>query len=168
VVAKTLTVEAHGLPALHAKLRDGRLFKPTSDFLGDLGRTGQKTAQRASKPHPADKGTLGRFVLLDIDKDKARVHMAGSIANVAFTIEEGRRPGRRPPYTPIKKWAIAHGIIPDAKGNSAAVKELREDIKNRGTQGIHFMLQAQETVDKALHTGIPKTEHEIKKIWDRP
>ena len=162
-------IQVIGLDALRLKLRERRLLRPTRDFIGVLGRTAQKTAQRAAKPHPADKGTLGRALLLHMSSDgnTARVEPAQSIAGLAFTIEEGRRPGRRPPYRPIKRWLESHGFIPIARGTSKQIQAVREEIKARGTRGIHFMAQAQETVDKAMHEGIPKTEREIEALWDR-
>ncbi len=168
--SKQLTVSVVGLDALRLKLREGTVFTPARSFLKDLARVGQKTAQRAAKPHPADKGSLGRAILVDfaLDGTSARVAPAPSIAGIAFTLEEGRRPGKRPPYGPIKRWMISHGIITGARGEGKKVQEIREDIKKRGTRGIHFMKTAEEAVDKAMRTGIPKTEREIKGLWDRP
>ena len=162
-------VQFVGLEALRARLRDKHFLKPTRTFLHELGRVGQKTAQRAAKPHPADKGTLGRAILLDfaLDGSSARVAPAPRYAGIAFTIEEGRRPGRRPPYGPIKRWMISHGIIPEGRGTSKRVQEIREEIKAHGTRGVHFMAQAEKAVDKAMHDGIPKTEQEIRALWDR-
>jgi hypothetical protein len=164
-------VEIIGLDALRMKLREGRFLSPTRDFLKELGRVAQKTAQRAAKPHPADKGTLGRAILLDfaLDGSSARVAPAPAYRGIAFTIEEGRRPGRRPPHGPIKRWMISHGIIPEGRGKgiSQRVKDLREEIKLHGTRGVHFMAQAEKAVNKAMHEGIPKTEQEIKALWDR-
>jgi len=164
-------VEMVGLDQLRLRLREGRLLAPTRSFLQELGRVGQKTAQRAAKPHPADKGTLGRAILLDfaLDGSSARVAPAPAYAGIAFTIEEGRRPGRRPPHGPIKRWMISHGIIPEGRGKgiSERVKDFREEIKLHGTRGVHFMAQAEETVNKAIHEGIPKTAQEIKALWDR-
>ena len=162
-------VDVVGLDALRLRLRERRFLSPTRDFLRELGRVAQKTAQRAAKPHPADKGTLGRSILLDfaLDGSSARVAPAPRIAGIAFTIEEGRRPGRRPPYGPIKRWMISHGIIPAGRGTSKQVQELREEIKAHGTRGVHFMAQAEKAIDKAMHDGIPKTEQEIRALWDR-
>ena len=164
-------VDVVGLDAVRMKLREGHLLTPTRGFLRVLGRVGQKTAQRAAKPHPADKGTLGRAILLDfaLDGSSARVAPAPAYRGIAFTIEEGRRPGRRPPYGPIKRWMISHGIIPEGRGKgiSQRVREVREEIKLHGTRGVHFMAQAEKAVDKAMHDGIPKTEQEIKALWDR-
>jgi len=168
---KQFTVEFVGLDALRMKLREKRFLSPTRDFLKELGRVGQKTAQRAAKPHPADKGTLGRAILLDfaLDGSSARVAPAPAYSGIAFTIEEGRRPGRRPPHGPIKRWMISHGLIPEGRGKgiSQRVKDIREEIKLHGTRGVHFMAQAEKAVDKAMHDGIPKTEQEIKALWDR-
>jgi len=162
-------VQVVGLDQLRLRLREGRLLAPTRSFLQELGRVGQKTAQRAARPHPADKGTLGRAILLDfaLDGSSARVAPAPSVRGIAFTIEEGRRPGRRPPYGPIKRWMISHGIIPEGRGTSKQVQAVREEIKAQGTRGVHFMAQAREAVDKAMHSGIPKTEQEIRALWDR-
>jgi len=166
---KQFEVQFVGLEALRARLRDKHFLKPTRTFLHELGRVGQKTAQRAAKPHPADKGTLGRAILLDfaLDGSSARVAPAPRYAGIAFTIEEGRRPGRRPPYGPIKRWMISHGIIPEGRGTSKRVQEIREEIKLHGTRGVHFMAQAEVAVNKAMHDGIPKTEQEIRALWDR-
>ena len=162
-------VQFVGLEALRARLRDKHFLKPTRTFLHELGRVGQKTAQRAAKPHPADKGTLGRAILLDfaLDGSSARVAPASRYAGIAFTIEEGRSPGRRPPYGPIKRWMISHGIITGARGEGKRVREVQEEIKLHGTRGVHFMAQAEQAVNKAMHDGIPKTEQEIRALWDR-
>ena len=169
MAGKQLTVNVVGLDALRLKLREGRLLEPTRVFLKDLGRVGQKTAQRAAKPHPADKGTLGRGIRLDLalDGKSARIAPVRSIVGLAFTIEEGRRPGRRPPYGPIKRWMISHDIITGARGEGKRVQEMREDIKAKGTRGIHFMEIAEKAVEAAMRSGIPKTEGEIRALWDR-
>jgi hypothetical protein len=167
--SKQLTVSVVGLDALRLKLREGTVFTPARSFLKGLGRVGQKTAQRAAKPHPADKGSLGRAILLDfaLDGSSARIKPARSIIGIANTLEGGRRPGKRPPYGPIKRWMISHGIITGARGEGKKVQEMREDIKAKGTRGIYFMQAAQDAVNLAMHAGIPKTERGIKALWDR-
>lgn len=168
MAGQTFVIEAHGLQALQAKLRDGRLLRPTKEFVEDLGKTARKTAQHESLGRGGKKG-FGKFIFLDIEDggNVARVSVKGSVAGIVNTVEEGRKPGRRPPHTPIKKWAIAAGVIPDAKGNSKLVRALREDIKERGTEGVHFMRKAQEVTDNALRHGVPKTENEIRKLWNK-
>ena len=162
-------VDFLGLDALRLRLRERRFLSPTRDFLKELGRVGQKTAQRAAKPHPADKGTLGRAILLDfaLDGSSARVAPSAQSAGIARTIEEGRRPGRRPPYRPIKRWMISHNIIPEGRGTSKRIREMQQQIRASGTRGVNFMAQAREVADKALLSGIPRTEAQIKARWDR-
>lgn len=162
-------VELKGLDQLHERLKPGRLFAPTKVFIRQLAETAQRTAQRASKPHSADKGTIGRQLLLEYSADGqvARLYPNARIANIAQTIETGRKPGKRPPYGPIKRWAIAHGFIPNAKGNSKMVHQLRETIMQKGTRGVGFMATAQETTEKAMHDGIPQTEQQIRDAWER-
>jgi hypothetical protein len=163
------TAELRGLDQLHERLRPGRLLQPTRRFIEDLSNTAQRTAQRAAKPHAADKGTLGRDISIEISHDGsiARVAPNSRIAGIAFTIEEGRRPGRRPPYGAIKRWAESHGFVPVGRGNSKFIQEIREQIKSRGTQGIHFMRQADEAVQRAMRDGVPRTEAEIHDAWQR-
>jgi hypothetical protein len=145
------------------------LLRPTRDFVQRAGKAAHTTAQRAAKPHPADKGTLGRLIVMVIEDDgkTVRVHPVRSIVGIANTIEEGRRPGRRPPYKPIKKWMISHGIIAGVRGDSKRIRAIRDDIKARGTRGVHFMAQAAEVAERALKTGVPETEKEIRAMWER-
>lgn len=162
-------VELKGLDQLHERLKPGRLLAPTKVFIRQLAETAQRTAQRAAKPHSADKGTIGRQLLLEYSSDGqvARLYPNQRIANIAQTIEEGRKPGKRPPYGPIKRWAIAHGFVPNAKGNSKMVHQIREEIMHAGTRGVHFMKTAQDTTEQAMRTGIPQTENEIHAAWER-
>jgi len=133
------------------------------------GIAAHKTAMRAAKPHPADKGTLGRAILFTLRSDGmvAWVKPARSLVGLMFTIEEGRRPGRRPPYGPIKRWMTSHGIIAGVRGDSKQVRAMQEDIKLRGTRGVHFMAQADTAAQEVLNSGVPKTEQEIRDLWVR-
>ena len=162
--------EVSGVDVLRERLRNPRfLFQSTRHLIEGAGIAARKTAQRAAKPHPADKGTLGRAVRLEVSPNglQATVDIARSVSGIAFTIEEGRRPGRRPPYGPIKRWMISHGIISAGRGTSKQVQALREDVKARGTRGVHFMAQARDVANTVLRQGVPKTEQEIKALWDR-
>jgi hypothetical protein len=165
-------VELQGAAAIQETLRSGFWRGPVRQRLvKGAAIAAQTTARRAAKPHAADKGTLGRFVLLHIDADGllARVDMAPSVAGVAFTIEEGRRPGRRPPYKAIKRWMISHGIIGEGRGRgtSAAVQLMRERIRASGTEGVHFMAQARDVAEMVLQRGVPGTEDDIRALWER-
>ena len=163
-------VEVSGADALGEMLRSKNfLSSPTRRLIEYAGRAAWRTAQRAAKPHPTDKGTLGRAIRFDILPGgmAARVDIARGVSGIAFTIEEGRRPGRRPPYGPIKRWMISHGIISGARGDSKKVRYMQEDIKLRGTRGIHFMQQAEDIANKVLKGNVPRTEQEIKDLWVR-
>ena len=163
-------VEVSGADALGEMLRSKAfLSSPTRRLIEYAGRAAWRTAQRAAKPHPADKGTIGRAIRFDILPGgmAARVDIARGVTSIALTIEEGRRPGRRPPYGPIKRWMISHGIIPEGRGTSKQIQEMREEIKAQGTRGVHFMQQAEVIANKVLEGDVPRTEQEIKALWDR-
>ena len=163
--------EVRGTNALMELLRSKRfIFNPTRRLIEGAGIAARKTAQRAAKPHPADKGTLGRAIRLEVAPSglQATVDIARSVSGIAFTIEEGRRPGRRPPYRAIKRWMVSHGIISGTvRGEGKRVRELQEDIKLRGTRGVHFMAQARDVANTVLRQGVPKTEQEIRELWQR-
>lgn len=145
------------------------LFAGAGDVLERVGKLARLTAQRAAKPHAADKGTLGSQIRLDLDfaRLEARVAPAQAIAGLAYTIEYGRRPGRRPPYRPIRRWAEAHGIVPPGRGGSKLVYELRERIRASGTRGVGFMATAQEVAEAALGSAVPDTQRQMREMWER-
>ena len=142
---------------------------PGRELVKSVGLVTQRTAQRAAKPHAADKGTLGRMMILTIEDGglTARVEPHGSIAGIAYTINYGRRAGKRPPYGPIKRWLESHGYIPLGKGNSKFVQAVREDIKSQGTRGVLFMEAAVKAMEESLRGEIPKTEEQIRAAWER-
>ena len=163
-------VDVSGANVLVEMLRSKRfVFSPTRRLIEGAGIAAHKTAQRAAKPHPSDKGTLGRAILFTLRNDGmvAWVKPARSLVGLMFTIEEGRRPGRRPPYGPIKRWMTSHGIIAGVRGDSKQVRAMQEDIKLRGTRGVHFMAQADTAAQEVLNSGVPKTEQEIRDLWVR-
>ena len=170
MAGQTFTVDVRGMDTLRQRLNSGHLLRPTRDFVQRAATAAHRTAQRAAKPHPADKG-MGRLIVLDIqDGGKtAWVHpVRSNISGILLTIEEGRRPGKRPPYKPIKRWMTSHGIIAGVRGDSKLVRLMRDRIRNVGTAGVHFMAQAAEVAEKALRDGVPETEREIKAMWERP
>ncbi len=169
-MAPLFEVDIRGATAILDKLR-GRRFvdDPTRRMVLNAGIAARKTAQRAAKPHPSDKGTLGRAIRLSLSKDGSEVliDFPRRVSGIAYTIEEGRRPGRRPPYGPIKRWLISHGIIPAGRGTSKQVRAVREEIRLRGTRGVHFMQQATDVAEEVLRRGVPQTEQEIRDLWTR-
>ena len=168
---ETFNVQVHGLDVLQAKLDSRRFMGPVrQELIERAADAAHKKAREAAKPHPADKGTLGRAIELHFENkgNTARISPPPQVAGLAFTIEEGRRPGGRPPYRKLKAWMISHNIIPEGKGTSAQVQALRSDIRHHGTKGVHFMQQAAELADHTMKQRIPPTERAIKTKWDGP
>lgn len=151
------------------KLQNDIGLGPGREMVKSVGLVTQRTAQRAAKPHAADKGTLGQRLLMTISDGglTATVEPHASIAGLAFTINYGRRSGKRPPYGPIKRWLESHGYIPLGKGNSKFVQAVRDDIRARGTRGVLFMETAIKAMESTLKGEIPKTEREIQAAWER-
>lgn len=161
-------VRVKGLDVIRAKIQSGRLLGPVrEELIRRAGEEAKKKAVVASKPHAADKGTLGGAIFLEFADGGlvARVDIHRSVTGIAFTIEEGRRPGRRPPYRRLKAWAIAHGYAPSS-GGSQVIQEMRERIRHEGTRGIHFMAQAAEEANRVIAAGIPRTERAIERAWE--
>jgi len=169
-MAGAIAVKVRGLDALREQLRSKKfMWRPTRQLIEAAAAAARKTAQRASKGK-AGKGSLGRAILVTF-RDKGQtavVDVPRRIAGIAYTIEEGRKPGRRPPYTPIKRWMIQANIISGGKGESKRIQFMRDTIRRRGTKGIHFMAAGRDAADKVIHGGIPKTASEIEALWKRP
>ena len=51
------------------------------------------------------------------------------------SVEKGRKPGKRPPYSKIEQWAAAKGLQPLNKQNSKVkmIKSIQDAIATRGT-----------------------------------
>jgi len=160
--SKVFDVEVKGLDVLKAKLDSKRFLGPVrEELIAHAAKIGTKTAEEKSKGQRGTKGFKGRIeTTFDSGGLVAHVFPQRSIGGVAFVIEEGRRPGRRPPYRGIKKWL----------GGSATrdtIEGVRKDIMERGTKGVHYMQQAQEVAQQALRDGLPKTERRIEGDWNK-
>lgn len=168
--APRFSVEVEGGDTIARVLKDPKLWVPSVNrrIIDDAAKAGEKTARRAAKPHAVDKGTLGRAVRLKfLSPLEAIIDLAPSVRGVARVVEEGRRPGRRPPYGAIKRWGEAHGVIPAGRGASKYVQELRDRIRDEGTRGVHFMEQASEVADKLVRSGVPRASSDIEATWER-
>ena len=179
----TSVVQVRGLDALHQRLKPGMLFRPvTKEIIEAAARAAHLTARRAAKGR-AGKGSLGRAITMEYERtwklqDSAATGPRGpfaaiiyphrSISGIASTIEYGRRSGRRPPYGPIKRWLIAANIIPAGKGTSKRIREVQEQIRLCGTKGIGYMKAAEDVANKVIRGNLPRTEAEIKALWERP
>jgi len=140
------TAEVQGLEKLKAKL--GRALEPVEEGLAKLAEYIRGEAKTRAKPHAADKGTLGNVIKVSFAGKgmalSATVAPPKSVVGIALSVEEGRRPGKPPPVKAIKRWAVAHGIVTNPW-------LLAQDIKRRGTRGIHFMAGAAEAGEKKAH-----------------
>ena len=147
-----------GLEKLQQKLK--RALEPVEQALANLADFVRGEAERQAKPHAADKGTLGRAVKVSFSG--AGVALSATVAppratmGLAYTIEEGRRPGKQPPSASIGRWAKAHGIATNAW-------VLVKLIKERGTKGIHFMAGAAEAGEKKAPELLRKAGVEIER-----
>lgn len=162
-MARTKIVEIRGIDAMRERLRPGRMLSPVkTELVKAAAMAARLTAMRASKGK-AGKGTLGKHIHIEFLKKGmvARISPTRRVIGIASVIEYGRRPGRRPPYTPLKLWAARAGV-------KMSVRDLQQEIKERGTRGVFFMEAAQEAANKVIKGGIPKTEAEIKALWERP
>ena len=61
---------------------------------------------------------------------------------------------------------ITAGIIPEGKGTSAQVQAMRTNIMQRGTQGLHFMQEAEDEAKRAINQGKGPAESDIERIWN--
>lgn len=160
MATKTFDVEVHGLDVLRAKLDQRRLFGPVKEeMIARAAQAGKKEAEEKSKGQFGKKGLRGRIEThFEQDGLIARVSPIRSLAGIAFTMEHGRRPGKRPPYKRIKAWATGNISTP--------VRELQEDIKLHGTGGLFFMAEAAQVANDTLRDRRPVAEREIERGWN--
>jgi hypothetical protein len=165
LASQTFRVEVTGLDDLRARLSSRRLFGPVKEeLIQRAAEEAHRIAAEKSKGRYGRKGFRNHLRTTFYDDGMiARVGISGAVVGIANTIEEGRRPGKRPPYRGIKAWALQAGIISGARGDSKKVREIREDIKDRGTSGIHFLRQAQEHAENVIKQRIPSTERDIER-----
>jgi hypothetical protein len=156
------TVQVQGMEKLQAKLKQA--LEPVEEGLAKLADYIRGEAKTRAKPHAADKGTLGNVIKVSFAGKgmalSATVAPPKSVVGIALSVEEGRRPGRPPPVRAIGRWAKAHGI---------ATKPwlLAQDIKRRGTKGIHFMAGAAEAGEKKAHDLCKSAALKIEQNWGK-
>lgn len=138
-----------------------RLTPVKKDLIEPAAKAGKKEADEKSKGRYGRKG-LGRRTHIRFEQDGmlARVAVDSQISGIAWAMEEGRRPGRRPPYRPIKAWKEATPI-------TMTVRELQESIKVHGTQGLHYMRDAAQVADDTLRGRVAPTERALEHQWNR-
>ena len=159
--SKTFEVEVRGLDVLRAKLSQGRIFGPVKEeIIKRAAKEGQETAEEESKGRFGTKGFKGRMATtFEQDGLIARVQPHGNVRGIAGVVEVGRRPGKAPPLRALKSWAARAGITD--------IRDLQARIRAGGTRGVGFMEAGSKAADKAINSGVPRAEREIKGQWNR-
>lgn len=150
-----MSVQVQGVEELAARLERAGRFVPVQQLVEEAGRVAQERARTYARPHPVDKGTLAEGITLDVRSLEAVVAPVRRVAGIARTVEEGRRPGQRPPKATIGRWAQAHGI-----GTDPWV--LATDIARRGTRGLHMFERAARDAEELLRRRLDDT---AARIW---
>lgn len=160
---EALTVNVKGLDALILKL--GHVTDPVKGMVEEAGRYGWAQLKVFAKPHPGDKGTIGNASKFEFGgvglAIQARISPLPSMKGIARVIEEGRKPGKGPPFKAIEKWGLAHGMAPKTGW------KLRSAIKTRGTKGVHMFAQAAEATSKHFPGLLKKAAATIEKAWGK-
>jgi hypothetical protein len=155
-------VQLVGAEKLQAKL--GRVLEPIEQGLAQLAEYVRQEAKRRAKPHSWNKGTLGNAVKVSFAGKgmalSATVAPPKATMGIAYTIEEGRRPGKPPSVKAIGRWAKAGGI-------TTKPWLLAQYIKKHGTKGIHFMAGAAEAGEKKAHDICQAAAIKIEENWGK-
>lgn len=130
------------------------LYRPA---LAELVARATRTAERAARgAAPADMGALRRSITSETAPLRGRVFTALAYA---AAVEEGRRPGARPPPPQaLVGWMARHGV-----GGSAWV--LARAIGRRGTKGRFFMRAGLEAARDALPGLLGQAARRIGSAW---
>jgi hypothetical protein len=164
----SLQVEIKGLDKLMAKL--GNVEKPIRPLLEKAAKFALAQAQVFAKPHPADKGTLAKGLKFELAAGAvtlhARVFPVAAIVGIANVVEEGRKPGKQPPYQALVPFVQSHGVtMGPATGEKAIAYLMAVGIKHKGTKGVRFMAKAADATDKKLPGLVAETVKEMEKDW---
>lgn len=135
-----------------------RLTPVKKDLIEPATKAAKKEMDAKSKGQFGKKG-FGRRTRITLEQGGmvGRVAIDNQVSGIAATVDAGRRPGRRPPYKPIKAWAAGNISTP--------VRELQENIKLHGTVGLHFMADAQKVAQDILRHGVAPTERALERQW---
>ena len=155
-----IEVDVRGLRRLSRKLEE--VPGATRDLMERAVKFAHEEARKGARPHSVDKGTLAEGLRFEIAPGpvplQARVYPTRRIAGIALTVEEGRRPGRRPPVEAIGRWARRHGIATNPW-------RLAREIGQRGTKGIKFMARAVELTKRKLPELVREVGKEVEGRW---
>jgi len=159
--SESLTVNVKGLDALILKL--GHVTDPVKEMVEDAGKYAWAELKISAKPHAGDKGTIGKASKFEFGGAgvalQARISPAQSMKGIARVIEEGRKPGKGPPFKAIEKWGLAHGMAPKTGW------KLRSAIKTHGTKGVFMFAKAAEATSKHFPGLLKKAAAAVEKAW---
>lgn len=163
------TVTVQGADELRIKL--GRTLQPVEKAIAELAAYVNTEAKRRAKPHAADKGTLGNVIATSLSggganiKAEVYVPYESHVQGIAWSIEEGRPPDKRPSLARIAVWAFRHGYL--ANDDLAGVYRLAQRIKSQGTKGVYFMRDAAEAGTKKAQETMANLKIQIEEMWAR-
>lgn len=148
-----------------------KLAPPKKHVIAYAATQGRETAERESKGRHGTKGFRGRMeTTFEQDDLVARIRPQRAIAGIAFTVSQGRRPGRGISLKAFAPWAGRAGIqVYRTEGRrryTAEYVNIRELIKARGTTPVPYMEHGEEAANKAIRDGIPKAEREMERDWN--
>jgi hypothetical protein len=155
-----IEVEVRGMDVLRRKLDAGNLLAPVKEgMIQGAAKDSKQTAEEASKGRYGKKGLRNRF-FIDYEQDGliAKVHPDRSIMGIAFTMDQGRRPGKSPPQKALRPWADAAGITD--------IRQLQQDIRAGGTRPIGFMQDAEQAAQRSLQHREGPTERAIEREFN--
>lgn len=138
-----VTFAITGTEQLEARLRRMGKLDAVKDLVHDAARLGHERVQEYARPHPVDTGGLAQGITVQFRELEALVTPGRRVVGIAYTVEEGRRPGRRPPKAAIARWATRHGI-----GTPPWVLATR--IAKEGTRGVHMFERAAKDVERYI------------------
>lgn len=159
-----IQVDVLGLERLRRKLRD--VPEAIRPLMTEAGGFAHGKAREYAKPHPVDKGTLAEQMKFRLASGaiplEARIYPARSIAGIARTVEEGRRPGKPPPAATIARWAKRHGYPVISAGF-----QLQREIRRRGTKGVKMFERAAKETEAKLPELMRNVARQIETRWGR-
>lgn len=161
-MAGDFVVEVEGVESLVRKLE--RVPTAVRPMLEEAAKFAHGKAKEYAKPHPVDKGTIADKVKFKIAPGavplEAFVFPAKQVMGIALTLEEGRRPGKRPPAATIERWARRHGIAENGW-------VLAQRIAQRGTKGVKMFERAALDTERELPKIVGKAAEKIEREFGR-
>lgn len=149
-----VTVRVVGLDGLRARLTPDLDRGALASLLRDAALVAERVARGRA---PRDTAALARSITTEAKPTVARVFTTLAYAAV---MEEGRRPGAKPPPPEaLEGWMRRHRMDP------RAAWALAKAIGRRGIKGRFFFRAAVEAADKALPELLRRAGAQIGRQW---